>query len=126
MHGTTIERGVRYGMPYEHTSTVDALAHVMGTLAGLDVGEALILPYRLGEDTSILRSRLETLSLEGFGGLVIVCVIGVANTDDALFASLTLRDVLDCPELSTLTVMSCERSAEVAKALLLGDFSELD
>ena len=47
------------------------------------------------------------------------------STDDALFASLTLRDALDCPELRTLTVMSCEQKAEVAKALILGDFSEL-
>lgn len=125
MNGTTIERGIRYGMSYERTSTVDALASTMGTLAGHDVDEALVLPYRLGEDTSTLRSRLETLSLEGFGGLVIVCVIGVASTDDALFASLTLRDALDCPELRALTVMSCERRAEVAKAMLLGDFSEL-
>lgn len=125
MHDAVIERGIHYGMPYERTSTVDALASAMGALASRGVDEALILPYRLSEDTSPLRSRLEALSLGGFDGLVIICTIGVANTDDALFASLTLRDVLDCPELRTLTVMSCERKADIAKALLLGDFGEL-
>lgn len=117
--------GKNYGVAYEGTSSVSALMRLVRTLDAFDTDNLLILPYRVNDDPAALTTRLDTLSLEGFEGVVAVSVLGIANTDDALFCCLNLRDALHHPELTTVVVASSERKAELNKALAIAGFSDL-
>lgn len=125
MNKQDLPKGTNYGVAYENTASVDALMKLIQALDAYDIDDLLILPYRVIDDPSALATRLDTLSLEGFRGVIAISVLGVSHTDDALFACLNLRDVLNYPELSTVAVVSSERRAELAKALAIAGFSDL-
>ena len=117
--------GTTYGVAYENTSSADALIRLIKTFDRLDVGNLLILPHWAKDNGVELTRRLDALSIEGFDGVVAISVLGISHIDDALFACLNLRDALDCPDLSTVIVISSERKAGLSKALAIAGFSDL-
>ncbi|MBR3314104.1 MAG: hypothetical protein IKG18_08195 [Atopobiaceae bacterium] len=119
-----LTKGVHYGIAFENTSSVDALMRLVHMLTPFEIDSLLVLPYRVNDDFTKLASRLDALSLEGFQGVVVVSVLGISCTDDALFACLNLRDALNSPELTLISVASSERKAELAKALAISGFSD--
>ena len=124
MQELQLTKGVHYGIAFENTSSVDALMRLVHMLTPFEIDSLLVLPYRVNDDFTKLASRLDALSLEGFQGVVVVSVLGISCTDDALFACLNLRDALNSPELTLISVASSERKAELAKALAIGGFSD--
>ena len=119
-----LTKGVHYGIAFENTSSVDALMRLVHMLTPFEIDSLLVLPYRVNDDFTKLASRLDALSLEGFQGVVVVSVLVISCTDDALFACLNLRDALNSPELTLISVASSERKAELAKALAISGFSD--
>lgn len=122
-HG--LPQGANYGVAFENTTSVDALMKLIQMLNQYDIDELLILPYRVYENPKALTARLDALSLEGFHGTVVISVLGISHTDDALYACLNLRDALSCPELTVVVAASSERKANLAKTLAIAGFSDL-
>ncbi len=120
-----LERGAKYGIAFQNTTSVDALMKLIQSLNKYDIDDLLILPYRVGDSSSSLTKRLDALSIEGFRGVIAISVLGISHTDDALFACLNLRDALNCPELTIVVVASSERKTELAKVLAIAGFSDL-
>ncbi|MDO4805701.1 MAG: hypothetical protein Q4A07_00490 [Coriobacteriales bacterium] len=125
MDNQQLSHGTNYGLAYEGVTSVDALMKTIQALDKYDIDNLLVLPYRVNDNPATLTTRLNALSLECFHGVVVVSLLGVSCTDDALFACLNLRDALDCPELTVAVAASSERKAELAKALAIAGFSEL-
>ncbi len=120
-----LPHGTHYGVAYEDTTSVDALMKLIQLLDKFDIDTLLVLPYRVNDNPTALKTRIDALSLEGFCGIVVISVLGISHTDDALFACLNLRDALDCPELVAVVAASSERKANLAKALAIAGFSDL-
>ena len=120
-----LPQGVTFGVAYEGTSSVEAIIALIRTLDAYAIDRLLILPYRVNDDPDALVKRLDTLLLEGFSGLVVISLLGITCTDDALFCCLRLRDALACPELTVVVCASCEDEAELEKSLALAGFSDL-
>ena len=120
-----LSRGTNYGVAYEASTSVDALMMLIQSLDKFDIDNLLILPYRVHDNPTTLATRLDALSLEGFHGVVVVCLLEVSCTDDALFACLNLRDALNHPELTVVVAAASERKTELAKSLAIAGFDEL-
>lgn len=120
-----LPQGANYGVAFENTTSVDALMKLIQTLSQYDFDDLLVLPYRVNDSPSTLMTRLDALSLAGFHGVIVISILGIAHTDDALFACLNLRDALSCPELTVVVAASSERKANLAKTLAIAGFSDL-
>ena len=120
--GTDIRPGRPYAFAVEGACALDAARGLIAAAADAGWEEAITLASPPHDERGRVKGLLDSLAVEGYGGLAVVVATGVRSEEDALCAGTRLREEVAGAGICSVVVIACAKGERARDAALISGF----